>query len=126
MTDVGEEQRLRPVDFRQGIGAPALLLESARAGKAGGNLAGQKFDEAGIAFIVFPVRVEAEIMQPTGFSCPLITIGITTAWVGDLSQNPRGRRTSTAADRSLTIRLPEFGISWGHGPPGRITAGEAG
>ena len=58
MTDVGEEQRLRPVDFRQGIGAPALLLESARAGKAGGNLAGQKFDEAGVAFIEFPVGIE--------------------------------------------------------------------
>ena len=58
MTDVGEEQRFRPVDLRQRIGAPALFLESARAGKAGGGLARQKLDEAGIALIVFPIRVD--------------------------------------------------------------------
>ena len=58
VTDVGEEQRLRPVDLRQRIGAPALFLESARAGEAGGDLARQKLDEAGIALIVFPVRVQ--------------------------------------------------------------------
>jgi hypothetical protein len=58
VTDVGEEQRLRPVDFRQSVGAPALFLESARTGKTGRNLAGQQFDETGVAFVVFTVGIE--------------------------------------------------------------------
>ena len=75
MTDVGEESGLRAIDLGQGLRTPALDLVSACAGKSGGNLAGQKVDEARIRIVEVPVGVAAAIMQPTGFSCPVLPIG---------------------------------------------------
>ncbi len=67
MTDVREEGGLRAIDFRQRLGAPALLLIGVGVGETGGDLAGDEIDETEPGLIVAAVRIDAGDQEPGGF-----------------------------------------------------------
>ena len=58
VADVGEERGLGAIDFGQRFGATALLLVGLRVGDAGGDLAGDESEEAAVALVVQPVRIQ--------------------------------------------------------------------
>ena len=64
MADVGEERRLGPVEFGQGLGTLLLGLVAACAAHACGDMPGHEFDEAAITVVESAMPVQRGYQEP--------------------------------------------------------------